>query len=109
MRVLQLLGDHDGAADIATAVLDRIRLPGGGWRQPMLASKALAALAVRAATGHDVAGAVELLNQAMDVERQSIPSLLSSTADVFAALEPVGRQTEIEEARHCFAELRRDR
>ncbi len=59
----------------------------------MLAAKALTALAVRAAKEGDVDEAVTRANEALDIPRQSIPSLVSSSADVISALnEHEGRR-----------------
>lgn len=105
MRVRQLLGDHDRAAAIARTILADNRRPDGGWRRPMLTAKALSALAVHAALEGDVDGAVDHLDQALDIPRQSLPSMVSSAADVLSALESSGPSPRLDAVRQRVADL----
>lgn len=71
----------------------------------MLAAKALAALSVQAAHEGDIDEAVARGHQALDIPRQSLPSLISSTADVIEALMPVADQAPVVELRQRIASL----
>lgn len=105
MRLLQLLGDDDDAGGMAQRILTEGRKPDGTWRQPMLAAKALAALSVQAAHEGDVDEAVARGHQALDIPRQSLPSLISSTADVIDALKPAADQAPVMELRKRIERL----
>lgn len=105
IRLLTLFGQVDQAGSMAEQVLKDLRRPDGEWRHPMAAAKAIAALGLRAAHHGDIDAAVAHGHQALDIPRQSIPSLVSTTVDLMEALVPASRNAEVVELRDRIAEL----
>ncbi len=105
IRLLTLFGRVDQAGSMAELVLKDLRRPDGEWRHPMAAAKAIAALGLPAAHHGDIDAAVAHGHQALDIPRQSIPSLVSTTVDLMEALVPARRNAELVELRDQIAEL----
>jgi transcriptional regulator with XRE-family HTH domain len=70
----------------ASEVLRKSTAPDGSLRSPMRASEAHTTLAVVSAREGDLDGAVEAGSTALDIPRQSVPSLLMVTSDLVTEL-----------------------
>ncbi len=70
----------------ANEVIRKSTAPDGSLRSPMRASEAHTTLAVVSAREGDLDGAVEAGSAALDIPRQSVPSLLMVTGDLVTEL-----------------------
>jgi hypothetical protein len=79
-------GEHAMARMHANEVLRKSTAPEGSLRSPMRASEAHTTLAVVSAREGDLDGAVEAGSTALDIPRQSVPSLLMVTGELVTEL-----------------------
>jgi transcriptional regulator with XRE-family HTH domain len=79
-------GDDAMATLHAQEVIRKSTTPDGSLRSPMRVSEAHTTLAVVSAREGDLDGAIEAGNTALDIPRQSVPSLLMVTGDLVAEL-----------------------
>ncbi len=86
MRVSRLLGDYDLADMHAEQMIRSGRRPDGSHEMPMRVSDAKASMAVSAMERGDIARAVELGHEALDVPRRSLPSLHQAIAELINPL-----------------------
>jgi hypothetical protein len=70
----------------AEEVIRKATSPDGSLRAPMRVAEARTTLAVASARGGDLDGAIELGTSALDIPRQSVPSLLMVTEDLVSEL-----------------------
>lgn len=91
-------GDLERAERAARYVIDEGLQPDGSHRMPMRHAEGLNALAAIAGRQGDVAGAVALANQALDIPRMSGPSLAGNVRRVLAVL-PAGDERDELDAR----------
>lgn len=94
-RVARILGDYEAATRHALAMIDEGRRPDGTYRQPMRVSDAKSVLATIAAEQGDVAEALRLAHEALDIKRISAPSLLLITSEVADLLPQSGEVVEL--------------
>ncbi|MGB5755993.1 MAG: helix-turn-helix transcriptional regulator [Acidimicrobiales bacterium] len=86
MRVSRLLGDYDLADLHAEQMIRSGRKPDGSHAMPMRVADAKASMAVSAMERGDIARAVELGHEALDVPRKSLPSLHLVTSELVIPL-----------------------
>lgn len=79
-------GEDTMATMQADEVIRKSTATDGSFRAPMRVAEARTTLAVAAARGGDLDGAVELGASALDIPRQSVPSLLMVTGDLVVEL-----------------------
>jgi hypothetical protein len=79
-------GDDNMATLHAQEVIRKSTAPDGSLRSPMRVAEAHTTLAVVAAREGDLDGAVDAGNAALDIPRQSVPSLLMVTSDLVTEL-----------------------
>jgi hypothetical protein len=79
--------DNDTMATLhAQEVIRKSTAPDGSMRSPMRISEAHTTLAVVSAREGDLEGAIDAGNAALDIPRQSVPSLLMVTGDLVTEL-----------------------
>jgi len=79
-------GENAMATMHAQEVIRKSTAPDGSLRSPMRVSEAHTTLAVVSARGGDLDGAVDAGTAALDIPRQSVPSLLMVTGDLVTEL-----------------------
>jgi hypothetical protein len=79
-------GENAMATMHANEVMRKSTAPDGSLRSPMRVSEAHTTLAVVSAREGDLDGAIEAGGAALDISRQSVPSLLMVTGDLVAEL-----------------------
>jgi transcriptional regulator with XRE-family HTH domain len=80
------IGEDPMARMHAKEVIRKSTRPDGSFRSPMRASEAFTTLAVASARDGDLDGAIETGSAALDIPRQSVPSLLFVTGDLVTEL-----------------------
>jgi hypothetical protein len=80
------VGEDAMATMHAHEVIRKSTAPDGSLRSPMRAAEAHTTLAVAAARGGDLDGAIEVGTAALEIPRQSMPSLLMVTGDLVTEL-----------------------
>lgn len=85
--IYEWLGEHDLAEEHCQEVFARCTGPDGTTAWPMRMSDTQNTMALVQLHCGDLSGAIEYGNRALDYDRKCIPSLLSSTSDIVAALE----------------------
>lgn len=99
--IYEWLGEHDSSEEHCDEVFARCTAPDGTTAWPMRVSDTQNTMALVQLHRGDLSGAIEYGDRALGHDRKCIPSLLSSTSDVVAALE---RQHPKEPAVHSFRE-----
>ena len=87
MRVSRLLGDYDAADLYAKQIIRKGMRPDGTHVMPMRVADAKSSMAVTALERGNVAEAVRLGNEALDIPRQSLPSLRLVIAELIQPLK----------------------
>jgi len=103
--IYEWLGEHDRAEEHCDEVFARCTAPDGTTAWPMRVADTQNTMALVQLHRRDLSGAIEYGNRALGHDRKCIPSLLSSTSDLVAALE---RRHPREAAVHSFGERVRE-
>lgn len=99
--IYEWLGEHDRAEEHCNEVFAQCTAPDGTTARPMRLADTHNTMALVQLHRGDLGGAIEYANRALDYDRRSIPSLLSSTSDIVMALE---RRHPREPAVHALRE-----
>ena len=99
--IYEWLGEHDRSEEHCREVFARCTAADGTTAWPMRVSDTQNTMALVQLNRGDLSGAIEYGNRVLDYDRKCIPSLLSSTSDLVAALL---RQHPKEVVVHSFRE-----